>query len=396
RHGTRADLGPRDGTRRRRARGAPCRRAQLRVLAQPLRWRLQHRRQDDLAVQEASYRDRRPAARPVLSGSGAGVPEPGEQLAPLECDNVAVPHPSHDRSGRPARARRLARASAGPGWCYLYPLSARVPGCIRRQLALSRRDDSVQGSTGRARTAHAVVAHGRGCVRLAHRRRQRHEPDAHARRAPGARAGGPCGVGRRRGAVAAGQVRGSPRKQRLQRGLVVAQIAASCVLLGGAGLLTRTMIRLSQVDTGLRTEEVLAMQVTIPLTRAEVQSGSAAAVAATQQYVQMRNEVAALPGVRAVGIGSPLPLRRSDVVFDVRAAGRALAVGEATPRAEWRSASPEFFDAAGIPLLLGRPFATTDGDESSRVMIINQTLADRLFPKEDPIGKRVAWLEWQG
>ena len=197
-------------------------------------------------------------------------------------------------------------------------------------------------------------------------------------------------------AVAAGQVRGSPRKQRLQRGLVVAQIAASCVLLGGAGLLTRTMIRLSQVDTGLRTEEVLAMQVTIPLTRAEAQSGSAAAVAATQQYVQMRNEVAALPGVRAVGIGSPLPLRRSDVVFDVRAEGRALAVGEATPRAEWRSASPEFFDAAGIPLLLGRPFATTDGDESSRVTIINQTLADRLFPKEDPIGKRVAWLEWQG
>ncbi|HWC73706.1 MAG TPA: ABC transporter permease [Gemmatimonadales bacterium] len=197
-------------------------------------------------------------------------------------------------------------------------------------------------------------------------------------------------------AVGAVHVIGSPKKQRLQRGLVVAQIAASCVLLGGAGLLTRTMIRLSKVDTGLRTEEVLAMRVTIPLTRAELRSGGGAAAAATQQYVDMRNELAALPGVVEVGIGSPLPLRRSEVTVDVRAEGRPLAVGEAMPRAEVRTASPEFFDAAGIPVLRGRPFAMTDGAASNRVMIINETLADRLFPHDDPIGKRIASLEWQG
>ena len=198
-------------------------------------------------------------------------------------------------------------------------------------------------------------------------------------------------------AVGAAQMRGSPKKQRLQRGLVVAQIAASCVLLGGAGLLTRTLIRLSKVETGLRTEEVLGMLVTIPLTRAEVRSGSSAAAAgATQQYLQIRNELAALPGVREVGIGSPLPLRSSEIVPNVRAEGRPAAVGEAMPRAEWRSASPEFFDAAGIPLLLGRPFAITDGDWSTRVVIVNQTLADRFFAHDDPIGKRMSWLSWEG
>jgi len=183
---------------------------------------------------------------------------------------------------------------------------------------------------------------------------------------------------------------GSVRRQRLQRGLVVVQIAASVVLLAGAGLLTRTMIRLADVSTGLRTEEVLTMQVPL-ITPAEILSSPAADMAAKERYERMRREIAALPGVIEVGVGSPMPLRSSDVRFDVKAEGQSPAVGEALPNAELRVADPHFFSAAGIPLLRGRPFATTDGPTSGKVVIINRTLADKVFPNEDPLGKRIAW-----
>jgi predicted permease len=183
---------------------------------------------------------------------------------------------------------------------------------------------------------------------------------------------------------------GGLRKQRLQRGLVVVQVAVSVMLLAGAGLLTRTMIRLAEVDTGLRTEEVLTMQVPL-LTPTELLTNPAADVAAKQRYEQMRREIAALPGVIEAGVGSPAPLRSSDVRFDVKAEGKTLAVGEAMPHAELRTADPTFFRAAGIPLLRGRTFTTTDGPMSGKVVIINQTLANRLFPNEDPVGKRIAW-----
>ena len=183
---------------------------------------------------------------------------------------------------------------------------------------------------------------------------------------------------------------GSLRKHRLQRALVVVQIAVSVVLLAGAGLLTRTMFRLADVSTGLRTEEVLTMEVNL-LTPNELLSNPSADATAKERYERMRREIAALPGVVDVGLGSPVPLRGSDAGFDVKAEGKSLAVGEALPNAELRTASATFFHAAGIPLLRGRPFAATDGPTSGRVVIINQTLSDRLFPNEDPIGKRIAW-----
>ena len=184
---------------------------------------------------------------------------------------------------------------------------------------------------------------------------------------------------------------GSLRKQRLQRGLVIVQIAVSVVLLAGAGLLTRTMIQLANVSTGLRTEELLTVQVPL-LTPTELLTNPAADVRAKAQYDRMRDEIAALPGVVSVGVGSPMPLRSSDVRFELKAEGRSLPVGESAPRAEFRTANPDFFRASGIPMITGRSFATTDQRGTTRVAIINKTLADKLFPGEDPIGKRIAWM----
>lgn len=177
---------------------------------------------------------------------------------------------------------------------------------------------------------------------------------------------------------------GSLRRQRLQRGLVVAQIAVSVILLTGAGLLTRTMIRLSEVDTGLDADEVLTMEVPI--------SGGGRSDADTKAlYDRMKFELAALPGVREVGVGSVIPLRLAGFQLEVKAEGRPLAAGEAMPRAEFRTASPEYFRAAGIPLRRGREFTSTDMQGQGLVVILNETLAQRLFGEADPIGQRVAW-----
>ena len=183
---------------------------------------------------------------------------------------------------------------------------------------------------------------------------------------------------------------GSLKKQRLQRALVIAQISVSVVLLAGAGLLTRTMLRLSDVSTGLttRTEQVL----TIPVSLLDPTRLSPAVDAANKLlYEQMRTDIRALPGVIEVGLGSTMPLRSSSFYLDIKAEGKQLATGEAVPNAEFRTAGPEYFRAAGVPLLQGREFATTDQPGGARVAIINQALAERFFPGESPLGKRIAW-----
>jgi len=183
---------------------------------------------------------------------------------------------------------------------------------------------------------------------------------------------------------------GGLKKQRVQRGLVVAQVAISLMLLAGAGLLTRTMMRLAEVDTGLNTEELLTMTVSL-LTPAE-QNDSAAVSAANARYDEMRREIAVLPGVDMVALGA-LPLRRNDMTFEVMPEGRPLAPGEATPRAEWRTADAGYFQTAGIPLLQGRTFIANDENKTrdGRVVVLNKTLADRLFPGVDPVGRRIGW-----
>ncbi len=186
---------------------------------------------------------------------------------------------------------------------------------------------------------------------------------------------------------------GSLSRQRLQRALVVAQIAVSVVLLAGAGLLTRTMMQLSDVDTGLKTEQVLSMQLQL-LPIAKVSSGAdvrEADAAAKQDYERIEQDAMAIPGVVGAGVGSVMPLEASEIQFDVKVEGKSLGVGEAMPRADYRTADPGYFHAAGIPLVEGRNFEATDRAGAGRVVIINQTLARRLFPHDDPIGKRIAW-----
>ncbi len=173
-------------------------------------------------------------------------------------------------------------------------------------------------------------------------------------------------------------------RRRAQRGLVVAQLAVTAVVLTTAGLLARTLLQLQAVDPGLKPEGVLTMEV--PIEGAGRAPGDVLTL-----YEEMRRRMAALPGVVGVALGSNVPLRSSDFMLDVAVDDRPLRPGEPTPRAEYRTASPEYFEVAGIPLLRGRAFVSTDRGESERVAILTQSLADRLFPDRDPIGRKVAW-----
>src|SRR5512146_872683 len=171
--------------------------------------------------------------------------------------------------------------------------------------------------------------------------------------------------------------------------------------LAGAGLLTRTMVRLSQVDSGLRAEEVLAIEVPLlQMSGGSTDPSDPAAQyryileqdgVAKQRYQRMRDEIRALPGVNEAGLGSSIPLGSSLLTFEVKAEARAVIVGEAVPRTDVRTASPEYFRASGIPLIRGREFTSTDQAGSGLVVIVNKTFADKFFPGEDPIGKRIAW-----
>ena len=191
---------------------------------------------------------------------------------------------------------------------------------------------------------------------------------------------------------------GSLSRQRVQRALVVAQVAVSVVLLAGAGLLTRSMIELSDVSTGLQSEQMLTFDLT--LMKFSAPSGAtdnasffrsilASDVHVKQQYAQMEREIRALPGVIDVGLGSEAPLRSSDQWL-IKIDGKPTAVGEALPSADMRQADPSYFRASGIPLLQGREFNDTDGPRSERVAIVNRTFVDRYFPNETPIGKHIA------
>src|SRR5439155_11790367 len=129
---------------------------------------------------------------------------------------------------------------------------------------------------------------------------------------------------------------------------------------------------LAVVDTGLKTENVLTMQVPRDV-------GGPDDAAAIARYDEMRTQRAALPGVSEVGFGSTVPLRTAGFMLESKAEGRPGAPGEPMPRAEYRTASPDYFRAAGIPLLRGRDFSSTDRAGTPRVAVLNKTLAERLF-----------------
>jgi putative ABC transport system permease protein len=169
--------------------------------------------------------------------------------------------------------------------------------------------------------------------------------------------------------------------------LVVLEVAASVVLLAGAGLLIRSFARLQQTDVGLRPEHVLTMSVALPPAK------YAGPQATVTFYEQLLERVAALPGVESAGVISLLPLQQTGFNDGFNIEGRDPYPPGQAPIAERRAVSPDYYRALGVPLIAGRFFNAEDQANSTRVAIVNRTLARQYLADQNPIGKRIRWLD---
>jgi putative ABC transport system permease protein len=176
-------------------------------------------------------------------------------------------------------------------------------------------------------------------------------------------------------------VAGGVLRQRLRATLVVGEIALAVVLTIGAGLLLRSFVTLLNVDPGFRAEHLLTLQIQLP-TRMDSSPDARRAF-----YGTMFERVNALPGVVAAGGTTRLPLGSTGVNTRVLVDGRSMSASE-MPEVESRRAVHDYFLAMGMPILRGRTFSAADGPATPPVVVINQTMARRLWPNEDPIGKR--------
>jgi putative ABC transport system permease protein len=177
---------------------------------------------------------------------------------------------------------------------------------------------------------------------------------------------------------------GGVRRHRLRNALVILEVALSLVLLVGAGLLIRSFMRLRHVDTGLDPRGVLTMQVALPTSRYANPAQQAAF------YDQVLERVKSLPGVSAAGATTRLHLDEpgGSVLF-FREGQPDL--GPQNPQARLRVVTPQYFQALGIPLVQGRMFNERDTAAGQRVMLINESMARRYFPNENPLGKRITY-----
>jgi len=178
---------------------------------------------------------------------------------------------------------------------------------------------------------------------------------------------------------------GSRRTSKL---LIVTEVALAVVLLIGAGLLVRSFLRLQTVNPGFKPAGVLLARVSLP------QATARTAAQREAVFQQIRARIAALPGVQAAGAVEDLFMRRnpdSTILIE----GRPPVSKQSTGPLIKEFVGSGFFQAVSTPLLKGRFFSEQEG-QSSRVAIINETLARRLFPGEDPIGQRLqADGNWQ-
>ena len=172
--------------------------------------------------------------------------------------------------------------------------------------------------------------------------------------------------------------------QRLRSGLVMTEIALAVVLLVGAGMLLKSLVRVLRTDPGFNPEKVLTMTVVLPAAK------YAEAPAQVNIQDQIQQKVKTLPGVTGVGTVNILPLQPGNTT-------RVNVEGEPVPppgqelEANIRTVSDDYFRTLGVPLISGRMFDARDEANGQQVVIIGKTMADRMFAGRDPLGRRLKY-----
>jgi putative ABC transport system permease protein len=174
---------------------------------------------------------------------------------------------------------------------------------------------------------------------------------------------------------------------RTRAALVVAEVALALVLLVGAGLTIRSFAKLTAIELGFDATRVVTMHASLPDARYRDLPRW------TAFHRELVEQVAALPGLDAVGLNSALPLAGMGSESEVRYEGQPPPASprEAGTASLFQAVTPEYFRAMGIPIRRGRAFTVRDTADSVGVAIIEEPLAQKFFPDTDPIGKRIAF-----
>jgi putative ABC transport system permease protein len=187
----------------------------------------------------------------------------------------------------------------------------------------------------------------------------------------------------REGSAQAGSSRG---RNRLRSGLVVAEIAFSMILLVGAGLMLRSFLKRYELQNHLHIAGVQTGAILLPVAAYPDNPSKSKFMHAVLP------EIAALPGVQAVTAAQTLPLGRNGWGQSVLAEGAKDPDPKNAPFCRYGIVFPGYFDALGIPIKSGRDFQSTDTPMSQRVAIVSESMARKLWPGQDPIGRRLKFV----
>ena len=189
--------------------------------------------------------------------------------------------------------------------------------------------------------------------------------------------------------LASSSTRITSSTNRRQQVFAVTQIAASFLLLAGASMLLKTLLALQAAQTPFDTRHVLALNV-------PVMSYGRTPDQVLGFYRESVRRIKELPGVDGVAVGTAVPWRDAgDFGFGLEfsADGHVRAPGETDPRARFRVISPGFFAALGVPMIAGRDFNESDRRGSEPVVIVSQSLAQRMFPNQDAVNRHMMWTD---
>src|ERR1700687_5539232 len=189
--------------------------------------------------------------------------------------------------------------------------------------------------------------------------------------------------------LASGSVRITGGPTRRLRSFAVVHSAASFMLLAGASMLLKTLLAIQAAQTGLDTRHVLAVNV-------PAVSYGKTPEQIVDFYKESIRRIDALPGVTKTAFGIVVPWRDAGSFgpgFEFSADGHVRAPGEEDPRAQLRTISPGFFAALGVPIIAGRDFNQLDGQSKEPVVMISQTLAQRMFPNQDAVNRDLYWTD---
>jgi putative ABC transport system permease protein len=192
----------------------------------------------------------------------------------------------------------------------------------------------------------------------------------------------PAGLG-----LASGGVRITPSTSRRLRIFATTQIAFSFVLLAGAGTLLATLVSLQTAHTGFNMRQVLAFDVPMSATGFTSAQGI--------NFPEAMRRIGALPGVVGVSAGMTVPWRDAGLMprFQFGVEGYAPAQGEERPHARFRVVATRYFDVLGVPIVAGREFTDDDREGQEPVVIVSQSVAQRLFPNGDAVNRKLWWTD---